>query len=253
MLTIRQDQVETFRQYHLQKFEDEMVEHLKGFAPRHWKAIGEQTGREVIQLGIQQGEKYGFTNRGPVRFYIELMFMFGSYFDTDPQLPWVAEVLNDPSPLGQMVRADRLFAAMGGYIKQVPGPAPDYQHLHAAMQRLSEARIEQFVVPREDPADVILLGLRSIYPQKCEYLRESVLRSVIAHGFRIGSQYGLATDRGNVLMAMLAFFVGHGFPVDRQYDWIVARLNHPRRPDPAGRVEELYSKAMLYLKHALAA
>ena len=88
MWTIRQEQAEAFRQNALQKFEDEMVEHLQGFASGHWMVIGEKTGRLVIQLGLKNAGQYGFTNRGPVRFYIELMFMFGSYFDTDPQYPW---------------------------------------------------------------------------------------------------------------------------------------------------------------------
>src|SRR5215510_13947025 len=112
MLTIRSEQADAFRQAALQKFEDEMVVHLKTSYAEHWKVMGEVAGRCVIQLGIERAKKHGFTNRGPVRFYIELMFMFGSYFDSDPQHPWASHVLNDPESVDQSVRADRLYAAM---------------------------------------------------------------------------------------------------------------------------------------------
>src|SRR6266700_1172129 len=125
MLTIRPEQGEPFRQHPLQKFEDEMVEHLKKFAPRHWKVMGEHDGRVVIRLGIEQARKYGFTNRGAVRFYIELMFMFGSYFDTDPQYPWATAVLTSPDYVYQSVRADPLYAAMNEYIASVVEPERD--------------------------------------------------------------------------------------------------------------------------------
>src|SRR5271156_5932319 len=101
MWMIRQEQTEAFRQHHLHKFEDEMVEHLKKFSAQQCKKAGEPGVRQVIRLGLENAGKYGLTNRGPVRFYIELMFMFGSYFDSDPQYPWARAALTSPANLDQ--------------------------------------------------------------------------------------------------------------------------------------------------------
>jgi hypothetical protein len=250
MWTIRQDQTEAFRQQHLQKFEDQMVVHLQKFAPRHWKVIGEPTGREVIRLGIEQATQYGFTNRGPVRFYIELMFMFGSYFDTDPQYPWVRAVLHEPEAMDQMVRADQLFAAMKEYVEQVPGPK--HRNFLEALERLSRTKAEEVAKPGIPLEESAALELRTIYPQACHYLGEPRVKQLIDHGFGLADTYGFDGARGRLLMAALTFFMGHNFPVDPLCGWIARRLDANRQPDPVLRTEELYAKATLYMKHVLA-
>src|SRR6266540_2596886 len=109
MLIIRPTQLNSFEEAALRHFEDEMVPHLAKFAPKHCQVIGEQAVRQAIRLGIGRARKFGLTNRGPVRFYIELMFMFGCDFDNDPQLDWANEVLNDTTLLDQMAKAERLY------------------------------------------------------------------------------------------------------------------------------------------------
>ena len=43
--------------------------------------------RREIRFGLERAGSYGFTIRGPVRFYIELMVRLGCDFDTDPPYP----------------------------------------------------------------------------------------------------------------------------------------------------------------------
>jgi len=250
MWNIRQEQTDTLRQTALQKFEDEMAEHLKQSHAEHWKVMGEADGRRVIQLGIKQAGRYGFTNRGPVRFYIDLMFMFGSYFDTDPQYPWASGVLADSENVDQTVRADRLYAAMNEYLAQVVDP--EREHLRAAVQLLMQSRVEDVLKPGVKIEEMILQMLRSICPIRCEYSGDSVLRTLVQHGFGIAGRYHFTTDKGMVLMVVLTFAVGHGFYKDPLNPWIVRRLENPRWPDINKRVDELSSKALLYLKHILA-
>jgi hypothetical protein len=249
VLTIRQEQLEDLRKYYLQKFEDEMVQHLQEFSPRHWRVMGEADGRRVIRLGVQHAAKYGFTNNGPVRFHIELMFMFGSYFDTDPQCPWASHILKDRSRVDQMVLADRLFKSMNRYLKEVSGPQHEY--LTQAMQRLIEARYDNFVRPDADLETSLSEGLATIYPQKHRYLGDAIVRSLIRKSLGLAEAFRFSSDKGRILMAVLSFSVGHRFPEDPLYGWITSRLNDPRRPDPNDRIEELYSKSKLYLRRVL--
>lgn len=249
MWTIRQEQIDAFRQAALQQFEDEMVEHLKEFAPRHWKVMGEQDGRKAIRLGIERAEKYGFTNRGPVRFYIELMFMFGSDFDTDPQYPWAREVLKSPTEMDQMLRADQLYERMEEYSSKVSGP--NRRYLGEAMERLSHATPGDFIRPDMSLQQSILQGLKSIYPKKCDYLGDKVLDALVSHAFKIGQHYNFTTEKGQMLMVALVFAAGHGFPNDPMYSWIARRMDSKRWPDPTRRADELHSKAILYLKYIL--
>ncbi len=249
MWTVRQEQVEAFRQYHLQKFEDEMVEHLKRFAARDCKVIGERTVREVIRLGIEQAKKYGFTNRGPVRLYIEMMFMFGSYFDTDPQCPWATEVLYDPQNIDQMARADRLYDVMTKYWADVAGPKNG--HMFSALRKLSQARAEDYVTAGASLEDCLLAGLKSIYPQKCEYLGEAPLRALLKKTFELADKHGFTSNEDVGLMTALTLFLGHECTRDPLHGWIARPLADQRFASPAECSAELRAKAMLYLKHTL--
>jgi hypothetical protein len=121
MLEIREEQMAVFDQAARKTFEDEMVEHLAEFVPKQCEVIGEQQVRKVIQLGVERARIYSLTNRGPVRFYIELMFVFGSDFDTDPLLSWAAEILGDVLT-NQMAKAGRLYEKTNDYLEKVSGP-----------------------------------------------------------------------------------------------------------------------------------
>jgi hypothetical protein len=163
MLTIRPEQYEVLRRTLLRQFEDEMVEHLDNFAPKHCEVIKESGIRTVIRLGVERAKEYGFTNRGPVRFYIELMFMFGSYFDTDPQYQWAGEVLNDRAVSDQMFRASGLHYKATDYVERVSGP----NHVYSieALRRLTRSAIES-LAPGVDFQQTAALGLANLYPQK---------------------------------------------------------------------------------------
>ncbi|MGI9074457.1 MAG: hypothetical protein ACR2JB_24795 [Bryobacteraceae bacterium] len=249
-MIIRQEQIEIFRQHHLQRFENEMVEHLKKFSPEHCKVAGETTVRQVIRIGIENAQTYGFTNRGPLRLYIELMFAFGCYFDTDPQYPWAGAVLNDPENVDQKARADRLWNQTRDYFAKVFGPK--HEHADDALQRLKRARVEDFARSDQPLEESILRTLFSIYPQKCADLGESTLRRLVRKGFDLAHDYNLTTDTGRTVVVALTIALGHRFVEDPLWGWARKRIADNRLADPEARAQQLYSKAMLYLEHAIA-
>src|SRR5262245_64449839 len=105
MFTIRVEQQEAFDRALFRGFEDDMVSHLRRFAPRLFELRGEPTFRALIRLGADRAGRYGFTNRGPVRLFVELMVILGCDFDTDPMLPWAARDLSESPSYDQMSRA----------------------------------------------------------------------------------------------------------------------------------------------------
>lgn len=171
MLIIRDEQMKVFEEVALRSYEDEMVQHIKQFTPRHSEIIGEPAVRQVIRKGIEQAKEYGLTNRGPVRFYIELMFMLGSYFDTDPQYPWAEEILTNSEITDQMQRADRLYEKAMDFIDKVSGLNHKYEE--EAIRRFSQMRFEDFSMSKNE----IVMHLKRIYPQKCEYIGEQAINA----------------------------------------------------------------------------
>jgi hypothetical protein len=250
MLEIRDAQMTAFEAAALKNFEDKMVAHLKQFSPQHCEVIGELGVRFVIRLGMGRARTYGFTNQGPVRFYLELMFMFGSDFDTDPLLPWVAQILNDTTIADQMVRADRIYGQLLDYVEKVAGPENAY--VEEALRRASGQRFENLPVPAGDFDNEIIARLKTNYPEKCEYVGEPALRKLIPLGLALANKHSVSSNAGKVFLIGLMFAQGHGFASDPQLPWVQATLKNPAISDPNKRIERLHSKVMTYLRHVLA-
>ena len=248
MLTIREDQVEAFRQHHLQVFEEEMVVHLNNFAPVLCQVRGEDCMRNVIRQGVHRAGQYGFTNRGPVRFYIELMISLGSDFDTDPQYPWAGENLRNNELGDQSLRADLLFDQLCRYMDHVAGPK--FQHTIEALRRVGVMDCDTTGLSG-DIASGLMSTLEKLFPEKYSYVGEPRLRKLVASGLELGSAHKITGERGLIAIVGLMFGVGHGAFRDQLYPWAAATLHDPHVKDPNVRGERLCHKVHLYCKQVL--
>lgn len=79
--------------------------------PEKCELLGEKSLRELIERGIHWARSYDITSAGGALLFIAVMFVFGSSFDKDPQLPWAARILKDRSITSRRERQDRFFAA----------------------------------------------------------------------------------------------------------------------------------------------
>jgi len=244
MWTIRQDQTEAFRQYHLRKFEDEMVDHLQKFSPHQFIVAGEPAVRQAIRLGIENAGKYGFSDRGPVRFYIELMFMFGGYFDSDPQHPWAAEVLTCPAIMEQGSRANWLHAATSQYLLDVI--KPERPSLRQAVKERLSLPFEDTFPPEKNLEESLISIMHVLSPPRCKYAKDEVLRTLIRQAFRKAEKFLIPSNRGRVLMAVFTIAGGHGFDRDPLYGWISIATDHNTHSSVDERIVALAEKAQLY-------
>jgi hypothetical protein len=242
--------MEALQQTALRNFEDEMVEHVRQFTPRRSEVLGEAGVRQVIQLAMSRAKEYGFTNRGPVRLYIDLVFMFGCDFDTDPQLPWAQAILTDPELPDQLSRAEQLHAQSIQYVEAVAGP--NYQYAKEAFRRARRVRYEDLAAPVSDLQSAALAGMKAIHPEKCAYVGEPALRTLVYKGVEMARSHSVSTLAGARLFINLMFALGHGFATDPQYPWISNTLYNSAVSDPDKRAERLYAKTMVYLDHVLA-
>lgn len=73
MMIIRPDQLRTFEQIERTRFEDEMIAHSKEFSPRLSAVLGDEQLRLAISSAMAKAGNHGFTNRGPMRLFVELI------------------------------------------------------------------------------------------------------------------------------------------------------------------------------------
>jgi len=244
MLIIRSEQVLVFEVAAAKAFERELLQHFEAFSPRLYEIRGQDVFLRLIRQGLDRARGYGLTNRGPLRFYIELMLCFGVDFDEDPQYPWAAAALSTGPAHDQTVRADQLYRDMLTYLRHVAGPENQYALEAAHMVRA--ANFESRLQTDGNIEAEILVGLERMYPRKCEYVGAKGLRALVREAAERARRNGLQSPRATGLLSGLMFAFGHGVLGDPLYPWVASTLLDPHKPEE-DRIRRCYSKAMTYL------
>lgn len=255
MLRIRAEQNEVFKQAAVRRFEGEMIVHLRQFAPKHFKILEEGDIRKVVRSALERAPQYGLTSERSIRYYVEVMLMLGSGFDSDPQMPWSAEILNDESVAEQAARIDSLYDKAWDYADHV---ILDYQDSEGAVDpsrfvdliRQIRHEAEEVLSPSNVPGfyQRVIQHLRQRFPNKCSYVGELCLRRLIQRAIEAAEGYGITTERGVVLFIAMMFVLGSGFHQDPQLPWASTILTDPSITDQNERVNRLYAAAVDCLK-----
>ena len=240
--------MEVFRQAALAAFEDEMVAHSRDFSPVLCEVIGEDKLRVALRSTMARAIGYGFTNRGPIRLCVEMMFLFGSAFDTDPQYPWATEILQAPGE--QMGRAEQLFDQILEYQKKVSGP--DLANTMKALREVAVLARTHLEISLSRFVPDMLREIHRVFPQKADYIGREQLTKLIRKGQSEAQSCRLSSVEAEALMVVLMLAFGHGCSSDPLYPWIGNTLRDPRIIDPAARAERLKKKAVTWLDHVLA-
>jgi hypothetical protein len=250
MFIIRSEQMDVFRESALRRFEGEMLVHLREFSPPLFKAAGEKQMHKAVRYGIGAASAYGFTFRGPIRLYLELMLLFGSRFDTDPQYPWAAEILTGQSLALQMQRADMLYEKTLDYRQKVAGSEEVYAI--DAFKLISNRTGLPVTIHLEDLASGMLQEIKHIYPQKADYVGDEGIKALILEGIEEAHRHGFLTVRAIGIVVLLMLTLGHGCTDDPLYPWIARTLNNRSLTNPENKASRLEKRALTWLDHVLA-
>lgn len=240
--------MEAFAQAAQSAFATDMVAHLAEFSPPLFKAIREEQMRQAVQFGISQAERYGFTCRGPVRLYLELMLLFGSHFDTDPQYPWAGAIIQRLE-IDQMQRAEQLYAQTLDYRNQVAGP--DDCYTVQALRNIATLAQQPSTLAAPALVSGLLAEIKQVYPQKAAYVGDAPLTTLIEKGIAGARRQRFTTPREITLVVVLMLAFGHGCGADPLYPWIARTLRDERLSDPTARAKRLETKALTWLMHVL--
>jgi hypothetical protein len=194
-----------------------LLSHVRRFARDHAESVGEENLRKLVQLAIQRAASFGWTKRGPLEFFLEVMVMLGSDFHTDPQYPWAAASLN--ASLDEMAGADNLHAEVMKYYDAVLGPG-----LCCEVEAIQRLLASDYARDRQlSPAgkSEILRALKWAYPEKYTFVGEQALGALIGEAEDVCAHFGFA-DTGLALVTATLFSFGHTCFSDPQYPWILA-------------------------------
>ncbi len=247
MLRIRPEQMKILEDAVWQGFEDEMADYSREFNPVLCGVLDEGELRKALRKTIKRARGYGFTCRGPIRLCIELMHLFGSSFDTDPQYPMFGEILKSPGH--EMDRAGQLYAAVGDYLDKVSGE--NGIHEGRALERFSTVVREPIRYSPEEFEEAMVREMIRIYPQKAVLIGEEGLTVLIREGRQEAHTYGFNTVQAEALVVRLMYGFGHGCTDDPLYPWISRTLKDEKITDPSSRAKRLEKKALTWLDQVL--
>ena len=230
MLVIRNDQLKVLGRSAL---ENRLLAHIEAHFPVHWRLIGQRALVEVIRLGEANARKYALTTQREICLFVGLMLYFGSSFDTDYQLPWVAHHLTDarkPDPFSRLMNAHEAATA---YLRRVAGPSGSY--MRAAIARF---------IKHDEADDDIEQRLESLYPEKMIELSSAMQTALLEHAARLAREFHLAAG-GAWFCAALSLFLGHGFHDDPQHSWARVALTNA---EPSNRASALAAASASHLR-----
>jgi len=250
MLVMRPEQMEVFRAAALHSFEHEMLAHLAEFSPPLFRAVGDEQMRKAIRLGMERAGTWGLTLRGPVRLYLDLMLLFGSHFDSDPQYPWAGEILAAGDAGSEMARADRLHARTMDYRRQVAGPEDIYTL--TALRNITALARQPLEIDWEDYGPAMRRQIALVYPRKAAYIGDAGVDALVRKGLEGARRQGFSTVRGAILVTVLMLAFGHGCGADPLYPWIAGTLSKDTDGDPDVKARRLEKKALTWLDQVLA-
>ncbi|MBN2592658.1 MAG: hypothetical protein JXA81_04050 [Sedimentisphaerales bacterium] len=246
MLKIRKEQNDELAKVALKRFEDDMVIHIKKYFPKYYEIMGEPTVRKVIQYSIEKAETYGFTTERDVCLYINLVFLLGSNFDTDLQIPWAAATLKDETITDSVIRINKIYEIAMDYLDRVNGKNNLY--LALALRKIREVPFGEFSnAVLENVDQKVISQLKNIWPEKCQHLGNSISHQLVQRGIESARRYNITGEKGLVLYIGLMFMLGSGFDHDPQFTWTTAVLKNKDLIEQTPKIERLYTESMTFL------
>lgn len=119
MITIRESQMDVFRQARIDAFVGDMVRYIATDYPTHYQRLGPAETRAFVLRSMDAASRHGIELEGAIGVLIELWLMFGEQFERSPDRVWARNILAHPR-LPDFIRVEsiqeRLLARMGGRV-----------------------------------------------------------------------------------------------------------------------------------------
>ena len=212
--------------------------------PEHCAILNQEQLREAINYGMERADRYGLNTEESAFWYLSLMFMLGSNFDEDEQIPFIRPILNSPG--APESRVLRLYDEVMEYFERIH-EQNDYEHVRGVLRakRQDFSTLEQRLEPDYDTSMIRLL--KNLQPLKCKELGKDGIIDFIHRGIESAKLLGFATLKGFALHTVLRFYLGEGYYEDPLYPWIGNLAEGVSGNEPEF-VENLYNSAISFLK-----
>lgn len=224
-----------------------MLEHFKVFAKKRHELRGDEAFLTVINQGIENAKLLGFTKRGAVRLYLEMMFSYGWRFETDPQFSWLNDRLSKATDKCQIERQNIIYNNIFNYAIEVYGV--DNFHAIRAINNISKelyGRNNDFLFNK----DIYELLVRC-WPEKLKYMSSKEIEGIEKKSVSHCQNYNISPSTGRTIFSIIMISFGHGVFDDSLYPWVYNTLRSTSPHDGDIRLNLLYNKSIVYMNATL--
>lgn len=249
MLVFSEAQMEAFREAAVVRSEQRLLTALADAFPGDFKRLGADGLLTVIRLGVVRAAAYDFDTEQQIYLYLTLMLMLGSFFDEDPQLPWVQARLTATAAMSPLQRIMAVHDTTMAYLDRMAGA--ENQHLIRALVRVRDFDLQGF--ERMETASFpfrCISMLAGLFPEKANLQGEAAMQKIYGLARQAALRHGIVSQSGIGLFTGLMFMLGAGFELDPQFPWVAPVLADARQ-NPAAAIQALHQQALSHLRHGL--
>jgi hypothetical protein len=111
MFKLRKEHLDAFEAQVVKLFAERLQVHLKAVWPAECKDLGDGGLAELVPKAIQRAAALGLSSEFDVVRFVDLYFLLGLEFETNPLAGWTRPILGDPA-LRPTARMDMLYLRM---------------------------------------------------------------------------------------------------------------------------------------------
>ncbi|EDX9487209.1 hypothetical protein LAN87_004408 [Salmonella enterica] len=167
-----EDQVTLLRKLSLKNYIDELVEHIKYVFPLLPFSCGADNLYSYIEMSIVRAKNAGYTQRGAVRLYIDMMIILGERFERDPLFKNI-EARDINENLSQIEKTMNLYSFLNRYINEVYGEGGIF--FMESLSKFKNFNIENIPVTYKNRPHNIHNLLKYIYPQRYKFIGSNAI------------------------------------------------------------------------------
>ncbi len=208
MMELSDHQVEWLKGFSLTRDIDEVIAHCQEMFPSLVALQGKAHLRSYGERGVALAKEAGFTEKGSVCLFIEMMIILGVGFEHDPLHSWLTpDALDDSS--SQLEKSMARYEALKNYLDTVYGEKGVF--FEESLQRLRHITINTLPVnPDSYPENVHAL-LRCLYPQRYDFIGYNTINTWLAFADGQMKNYEVTRAKHQAYMALIMFLFGYQF------------------------------------------
>lgn len=247
MFVIRQEQLAVFEPVATERFEDEMLAHIRKYFPIAYRLLGLDAVRSGIRCGIARGMEHGFAAKGQLCRYVDLCLALGLHFDRDPLLPWATRIFEPDLPDTPAERMERMDDRAMRYLGAALGEAGE--HFLRAVRRVQRLTYEDLGNTAEDLEPTVRTRLRHLQPTKYALVDDTAWQRFFGAASAYSACFALVDRAAQETLCTLMFLLGTHVLEDPFYPWAAAALAPEGESELRGR--QLYDRGMAFAEEAL--